>query len=277
AASLNLIFEDHFDSAVIIHADEYSVTHAISNLIDNAIKYTKRGFIKIVLCSGLNDDVLVKVKDSGIGMKEEYLEHLFEPYRQEDMGYGRAYEGVGLGLSLVKQFLALNDAQIIVESKRDFGTTFTVSFTKSRNNGKEAPAILKITRKVEPREQSVKSLVLVVEDDLINQVTIRNFLANNYRAIVIASSDDAVDVLEKNNFDFIQMEISIRGSKNGLELTNELKSRIEFKHIPIIAITAHAFDKDRQNALAAGCDEYLSKPFTKVELLNMLATFSGSN
>lgn len=277
AASLNLSFEDHFDSAVIIHADEYSVTHAISNLIDNAIKYTKRGFIHIVLCSGPNDEVQIKVKDSGIGMKKEYLEHLFEPYRQEDMGYGRAYEGVGLGLSLVKQFLALNDAQISVESKRDFGTTFTVSFTKSINNGKEAPAVLKITRKVEPREQAVKSLVLVVEDDLINQITIKNFLTSMYRTIVIASSDEAVDVLEKNNVDFILMDISIRGSKNGLELTNELKLRREFKHIPIIAITAHAFDKDRQNALVAGCDEYLSKPFTKNELLNMLATFSGSN
>lgn len=272
-ASLNLSFENHFDNAILLNADEYSVTHAISNLIDNAIKYTKKGFITLILCSGNDGEVHVKVKDSGIGMKSEYLVHLFEPYRQEEMGYGRAYEGVGLGLSLVKQFLALNHARIAVESEKDFGTTFTITFNYAKRITKTVAVAEKLTAKVELKEQTQKQVVLIVEDDLINQITITNFLASKYKTLVIASSDEAVDVLKSNNVDLILMDISIRGSKNGLELTKELKLQNEFRHIPIIAITAHAFDKDRQNSLAAGCDEYLSKPFTKDELLTMLANF----
>ncbi|MCK9426843.1 MAG: response regulator, partial [Ignavibacteriaceae bacterium] len=71
--------------------------------------------------------------------------------------------------------------------------------------------------------------------------------------------------------DLILMDISIQGGKNGLELTTELKASKEYQHIPIIAVTAHAFHKDRQNALEAGCDDYLSKPFTKEALLEMMA------
>ncbi|MFA6980848.1 MAG: PAS domain S-box protein [Ignavibacteriaceae bacterium] len=273
SASLELTFENHFDEAILLIADEYSITHAISNLIDNAIKYTKEGFITLVLSAGNNGEVLVKVKDSGIGMTDEYLKHLFEPYRQEEMGYGRAYEGVGLGLSLVKQFLELNNAQVSVESKKDIGTTFIITFTKTLRQKKIKAIEEKIHTKVEPQSQLEKQLVLVVEDDIINQITISNFLASKYKTLVIASSDEAFEVLEKNSVNLILMDISIRGSKNGLELTKALKSNGNFRHIPIIAITAHAFDKDRQNSLAAGCNEYLSKPFTKDELLTMLAKF----
>ncbi len=272
-SSLELKFENHFDKAILLTADEYSITHAISNLIDNAIKYSKEGPITLSLSPGKDGEVLVKVKDNGIGMTEEYLKHLFEPYRQEEMGYGRAYEGVGLGLSLVKQFLELNEAQISVESKKGMGTTFTITFTKTSRQKKKKEIKEKVQTKVEEQRISEKQLVLVIEDDLINQVTISSFLASKYKTIVIASSDEAIKVLENHNVDFILMDISIRGSKNGLELTKELKTKENFRHIPIIAITAHAFDKDRQNSLAAGCDEYLSKPFTKEALLNMLANF----
>ena len=111
-------------------ADEYSIIMAISNLLDNAIKYTNEGFIKITLYKGNNDDTILDVKDTGIGISEEYLDKIFEPYLQEQMGYGRAYEGVGLGLSLVKKVLNLNDADIKIESKKGEGTTFSINFGK---------------------------------------------------------------------------------------------------------------------------------------------------
>lgn len=273
SASLELTFENNCDEEIFLMADEYSITHTISNLLDNAIKYTKEGSINLMLTPGKEGEILVKVKDSGIGMKDEYLKHLFEPYQQEEMGYGRAYEGVGLGLSLVKQFMDLNNGQISVESKKEFGTTFTLTFTKKLKAQAKKEIKKKDHFKIEGQTSSEKPLVLVVEDDLINQVTITNFLASKYKTIVISSSDEALKVLENNDVHFILMDISIRGSKNGLELTKELKEIESFRHIPIIAITAHAFDKDRQNSLAAGCNEYLSKPFTKEELLSTLAKF----
>src|ERR1035437_712174 len=115
--SLKLIYESKYENAIIF-ADEYTVILAISNLIDNAIKYTIKGFINVILRKGNNDDIILDVKDTGIGINEKYLENMFEPYRQEQMGYERAYEGLGLGLSLVKQVLALNNAKVFVESKK---------------------------------------------------------------------------------------------------------------------------------------------------------------
>lgn len=270
-AGLDLLFENLLGEVIVL-ADEYSITHALSNLLDNALKFTNQGFIKLCMCSGNNEEVLLKISDTGIGMKPEYLEYLFEPYRQEEMGYGRAYEGVGLGLSLVKHFLTLNNAHISVESKKDEGSTFTVVFTKviSRNNVSETPGIIAPIEEV--KEEINRKLVLVVEDDLINQVAIANFLESKYNSIVISSSDAAYDVLAKNSIDLILMDISIRGSKNGLELTKEIKALEAYRHIPIIAVTAHAFDKDRQNAFAAGCNEYLAKPFTRTALLSLIET-----
>ncbi|MHB1688715.1 MAG: ATP-binding protein [Ignavibacteriaceae bacterium] len=111
---------------VNIFADDYSITQAISNLIDNAIKYTPKGFVKVVLYKEVVDKITLDIIDSGIGISENYIGHIFEPYTQEVVGYSRPYEGIGLGLSLVKKFIDLNGASISVKSKKGKGTTFTI-------------------------------------------------------------------------------------------------------------------------------------------------------
>ncbi|MFA6598113.1 MAG: PAS domain S-box protein [Ignavibacteriaceae bacterium] len=268
--NLELLFDNRCGETKII-GDEYSITQAISNLIDNAVKYTQKGFVTISLLDKSDDALILEIKDSGIGISHEYLEHLFEPYRQEEMGYGRSYEGVGLGLALTKKYFELNKAVLSVESKKGEGTIFTVTFKKVMKPMGETDIPKKITTKVEPENGEKKRLVLLVEDDYINQVTTKRFLQNGYNILMTDSSDEALNILKENKVDIILMDISIGGSRDGLELTKELKASKEYQHIPIIAVTAHAFDKDRQNALAAGCDTYLSKPFTKVSLLEMIA------
>jgi CheY-like chemotaxis protein len=119
-------------------------------------------------------------------------------------------------------------------------------------------------------EELRKKVVLLVEDDLMNQVTIRRFIEKKYRVIITASSDEAMEIVKKEKIDIILMDISIKGSRNGLELTKELKASREFSHIPVIAVTAHAFEEDKQNALEAGCDSYLAKPFSLNQLLNKI-------
>ena len=269
--NLELIFDNQCKDTKII-GDEYSITQAITNLIDNAIKYTKKGFVKITLAKNDGNQILFEITDSGIGMSDDYLEHIFEPYRQEEMGYGRSYEGLGLGLSLVKKFLDLNNAQISVQSKKNEGTTFKVNFTTVLKPKKKSALPEKIINKVENIVGEQNRTVLIVEDDFFNQITTKKFLQNCYSTLITDSSDDTVAILKKNKVDIILMDISIGGSKDGLELTKELKASKEFRHIPIIAVTAHAFDKDRQTALAAGCDAYLSKPFTKESLLEKMDT-----
>jgi PAS domain S-box-containing protein len=270
--SIELSFQNNFGDKAII-ADQYSITMAISNLIDNAIKYTDKGSINVILHIGDNDDLILDVKDTGIGIDKEYLDYLFEPYRQEQMGYGRAYEGIGLGLSIVKKVLEMNKAVISVVSKKGEGTTFSINFGKVEllvlnKSNTDIPANI-----LPSPDEIQKVVVLLVEDDLINQVTIKKFIRNRYIVITTDSSDEAMEILKKGKIDLILMDISIRGSKNGLELTKDLKESKEFSHIPVIAVTAHAFEVDRQNALKAGCDSYLVKPFTRESLLNMMSVY----
>jgi PAS domain S-box-containing protein len=127
--SLSLTFQNNCGKANLF-ADEYSIITAISNLIDNAIIYTNRGSVNIILYKQENDDIKLDVKDTGIGIDREFLDKMFDPYLQEQMGYGREYEGLGLGLSLVKKILILNNISINVESKKGEGSTFTLNFGK---------------------------------------------------------------------------------------------------------------------------------------------------
>lgn len=131
--SLKLSFESSIGE-VFINADEYSVTQIISNLIDNAIKYTKEGFVKVTLNKNSDNEAVVKVSDSGIGISKDFLKNIFEPYVQEEMGYSRAYDGIGLGLALVKKFSDMNNARVHIESVKGKGTTVIVNFGKVLHN-----------------------------------------------------------------------------------------------------------------------------------------------
>lgn len=124
--NLNLVYDNKSNNSIIF-GDSYSVYQIFSNLIDNAIKFTNKGTIKILLYNE-NENVVCKVEDSGIGISEEYLPILFTPFSQEQQGYTRSFEGNGLGLALVKKYCELNNAQIYCESKKGVGSIFTVIF-----------------------------------------------------------------------------------------------------------------------------------------------------
>jgi PAS domain S-box-containing protein len=112
------------DTKVI--ADEYSITQIFANLIDNAIKYTKKGKVEILLGKNSTGNIMVEIKDTGIGMSKEFLPKLFEPFVQEVRGFSRTYDGNGLGLALVKKYCEINNASIEVESEKNVGSTFRV-------------------------------------------------------------------------------------------------------------------------------------------------------
>lgn len=105
-----------------------------SNLLDNAIKFTPRGRVELTLHTEQNGDVLFTIKDSGIGIAEEYLPHLFEPFSQEEQNYTRRFEGNGLGLALVKKYCELNKATISCDSKKGEGSVFHVLFPGPSQN-----------------------------------------------------------------------------------------------------------------------------------------------
>lgn len=122
---LNLSFSSHTNSA-IVKADKYTVQQIFQNLISNAIKYTKLGSVDVVVFR--TDRIFVEIKDTGIGMSEEYQKNLFHSFSQEDVGQRREFEGNGLGLALVKKYIEINNADIKVKSEKEKGSTFTVIF-----------------------------------------------------------------------------------------------------------------------------------------------------
>jgi len=121
----------------MIIADYYSVMQIFQNLIGNAIKYTLKGSVNVSLDDFNEEKLQVVVKDTGIGISKEYIANLFAPFSQEDVGYKREFEGNGLGLALVKKYVEINNADILVESQKDRGSTFTVIFNKKSMNSNE--------------------------------------------------------------------------------------------------------------------------------------------
>lgn len=125
--NLDFTFDESLGGS-LIYADAYSFTTIMQNLLDNAIKYTRHGSVSVIAASAENSMVSVTVKDTGIGMSEEYMEKLFRPFTQEIMGYSRPFEGNGLGLALTKRLLELNKGDIRVRSTKGHGTEVTIFF-----------------------------------------------------------------------------------------------------------------------------------------------------
>ena len=127
--SIELKFDVVVDLPEVM-VDEYTITQAFQNLIDNAIKYTNKGCVEISMHKN-EDKISVDIKDTGIGISESYIQKLFEPFSQEDVGYTRKFEGTGLGLALTKKYIELNNAELLVKSKKDEGTTFTINLKQA--------------------------------------------------------------------------------------------------------------------------------------------------
>ncbi|MFZ1728954.1 MAG: PAS domain S-box protein [Bacteroidota bacterium] len=274
AKNITLSFTNEMNNAEIL-ADEYCIVQSLHNLMDNALKYTEKGSIKVRVFRGESGKICMSISDTGVGISPEYLDSVFQPYTQEDTGYSRSYDGIGLGLSLVKRYAELNKASVELESAKGSGTTVTMSFPAT-------PGAAEILMPDSPPERVEESAsepetkmhqpisLLLVEDDSLTVEFMRTILSRQFTVHTSASAEEAVVMLGQHKIDLILMDISLSGEKNGIELTMELKASPEWAHIPIVAATAHAFPEDRQHCLDAGCDEYISKPIRKDQLIAII-------
>lgn len=274
--SLYLEFENKCENAVVT-ADEYCITQAISNLIDNAIKYTETGGIVIILEDNVQGYKL-HIHDTGIGISKEYLPHIFDPYTQEQSGYNRKFDGVGLGLSLVKRYLNLNGAAISVTSRKNAGSTFTIKFLSGSKRSKTETSdnhngYIQNVQTLNSYS-SEKASILIVEDDSINQMYMKAVL-KKYSVKCVFTAANALDELNSKKYDLILMDISLKGKMNGLDLTQIIKADKKLSGIPVIAVTGHTSPGDIQNCYNAGCDGFLSKPFNNHELISKIELLLG--
>ena len=257
--------------------DQHCLSSALTNLINNAIKFTEAGSVSVRLFRGIDGRLCIEVRDTGLGIDPSYLNVLFEPFSQERSGYTRQFEGTGLGLALTKSYLVLNGANLAAVSEKNRGSVFTIEFPIACEidaDGQDLrPSHL---HKVLP-SGSVAPYALVVEDDPDSQELMKTLLGGHYPVLLASSADEARSKLEPapQTVGFILMDISLRGSEDGLALTRRLREDQRFQKTPIIALTAHAMSGSRRQANLAGCNAYLTKPVDRSELFATIERLIG--
>jgi PAS domain S-box-containing protein len=268
--------------AAIVYADRYCIDQAVSNVIDNAIKFTREGEVTVRVYN-VDRRVCIEIADTGIGISPEYLPKVFSVFSQEATGYTRPFDGLGLGLSLTKRYVELNRGSITVKSRKGKGSTFTLQFL-----GDSIDETLPLTEEIHTvmpvvsREQGPEDVVglrtvLFVEDDEETQEYMTSLLSQEYNLRLAANAVSAWSILEAEDVHLILMDLSLQGEEDGITLTRRIRADERFAAIPIIAVTAHAFPKDRQQSLEAGCNAYFAKPFQIEALKESMRMYLGQD
>ncbi len=264
---LKIIFSPVEDDMVL--SDQAGLYIAFGNIIDNALKFTRKGSVHITVSKDERNKLVVTIADTGIGISEDYLNQLFGQSTHELIGFNRSNEGLGLGLPVAKKILESSGATISVKSIKDKGTTFTICFDEDyiKKNITKVPTGEDVDTPVQIKR---KPLILSVEDDIDNQLYLLTILKRDYIVIPAASAVQALKIFETETFDIVLMDISLKKGLNGMALTRIIRAGQKNPDVPVIAVTGHAFSKDYQNALEAGCSDFLAKPFVKEQLLKKI-------
>jgi PAS domain S-box-containing protein len=254
-----------------IIADSRRMQQIIMNFISNAIKFTTRGYIKIVVKSDKRSKRLkVSVKDTGFGIPKNKQNLLFQRFIQLDSKYSRKFTGAGLGLAISKQLVETMGGTIGVDSKYRQGSTFW--FTLPLNLRLSPKKLIKKIKPSLDKDISIKPThILLLEDNLVNQEVTKVMIENLGCSLdIVDNGKEALKMFKKHDYGMIISDISLPGM-SGIEVIQKIRAQeTSIEHIPIIALTAHAFEEDHKNCLDAGADEVLTKPVMQDDLKMML-------
>ena len=254
--------------------DPTKLSQILFNLIGNALKFTEKGFVELVITEieGTESESLLKfsVIDSGIGISKDKIDSIFESFNQASNETTRKYGGTGLGLTITRRLVELQGGQITAESIVSKGSEFTFSLKyKKANQIIESPVALNI-KNISP--DFLKDInILLVEDNELNQLLAVKVFEKWDKKIDIANNGvEAIEKISTNFYDIILMDIQMPGM-DGIELTRYIRSSMgEKSNIPIIALTAHATKGEERRCFENGVNDYLSKPYNFDVLLNKL-------
>ncbi|GKS65395.1 hypothetical protein YTPLAS72_26990 [Nitrospira sp.] len=281
----------HMDSDIPAYllGDPTRLSQVLVNLVGNAVKFTDLGSVEVSVTSeNLNapqHGLSITVRDTGIGISPELQTHIFDAFSQADGSTTRKYGGTGLGLAIVKQLVMLMGGRIDLESRAGEGSTFRFTACFTRCEPVQAPVSLSAvatTVRVVPTDQPVPSPremhILLVEDNPVNREVASGMLETfGCRIDFSENGKEALTATETKTYDLIFMDCQMP-EMDGLTATRLIRER-EAKamsvagvpRVPIVALTAHAMQGDRELCIAAGMDDYLTKPFTLTQLEQVLA------
>ena len=255
-----------------VHGDGRRLMQVLLNLASNAVKFTFSGgvTVRVGAAPAADDAVLLRTEivDSGIGIDPASLERMFEPFTQADASTTRVYGGTGLGLAISRELVALMGGTIGARSTPGGGSTFWFEVQLERPR-RAAHAIVDATlpEPTWPRQPRV----LVAEDNQVNQIVAARTLERcGCQVDIVENGRDALHALEQRDYDIVLMDCQMP-EMDGYQATTELRRREhDRRHTPVIAMTAHAMDGDRERCLEAGMDDYISKPMRYAELADTL-------
>ncbi len=276
----------------IVMGDPIKLKQIINNLISNAVKFTDNGEVAVEVTltreSDKDIELFMEIRDSGIGMNEKEINEVFKPFVQADSNFTRQYGGTGLGLAICKRLVEMMGGSIELKSEEGKGSTFRINLRLAKAEKMEFYKYSNSTiyeksnldDKLEEDDVIVirggglnnNIRILLVEDNEINIRLFINILKVRWLKCDIALNGiEALAAYEKNKYDIIFMDCQMP-MMDGYEVTKKIRNT-ENKHIPIIAMTAHAMQGDREKCLEAGMDDYLTKPFGFNQVIDMLQKY----
>ncbi len=258
-----------------LNGDYVRLKQIVVNLLTNAVKYTKEGFVEFKVNTVKKDNVcrlIISVKDSGIGIKKENIDKLFTKFERFDLEKNMTIEGTGLGLAITKKLVDLMHGSIVVDSVYGKGSTFTVAIDQRIVNKEKKKEEVKEIKEVKVVSGKGKK-VLIVDDNLINlKVAARLLSTYKIETESVTSGFDCLKKIEEgNSYDLILMD-DMMPKMSGIETFKKLQEMDNF-NIPVIALTANAIAGMKEKYLNEGFNDYLSKPIDKKELERVLKTY----
>lgn len=276
ARQKNLSFFCRLDDQIpkIISGDSIKLNQILFNLVGNSLKFTDEGFVQLdVKLKELSDKkciVQFKVIDTGIGIDKKHQEKIFSAFSQVESDTTRRYGGTGLGLTIVKKLVELQNGSIDLTSAVGKGTTFIVELSfglaneENLNNNKEEEG------QAQYNFENLK--ILLAEDNLVNQLVTSDLLKGQNAVVTIAvNGQEAIDLFRENDYDMILMDMQMP-HMDGYQAMKIIRDEFPSskKEIPITALTAHAFEGELNKCLEYGANFYLSKPFRPVQLFDII-------
>lgn len=280
---LQIFFQD--EPIPLFSTDVQALKHIISNLLDNAVKYTDKGFIKLIQKTE-DKEVVLSVKDTGIGIDKAFLKDIFEPFRPHSLGYTKTtYQGAGLGLPLARQMLDMMGGSIEIQSEKTLGSTVTIyiPLTPALPDQKDEVPTAQADIKKEKPIKLVKRLghILIVDSDYLNNMLIKKMMADVHHLSFAVTEEELIAVINeavktKNLFDIIIINTDFKTENGGVRLFKKLKETYpDLQKTPFIALfDVFEIGKDMK-MLKIGFKAYLNKPIIKEKLFNSVNTSIG--
>nr|WP_282448204.1 ATP-binding protein [Marinobacter goseongensis] len=237
----------------------------LNNLLSNAIKFTDDGSVKVGV-SRVGGNVKIDVIDTGIGMSKEGLHRIFSPFSQADTDTTRLYGGTGLGLTLCRQLIERMHGQILVDSEVGRGTHFTVTLPLPVYETALTEPEPAATRENNAAAGSAALAILLVEDNQVNQLVASSLLRKLGHTVDLAENGKrALQAMENRTYDMVLMDCQMP-VMDGYEATRQIRENPAWKTLPVIAVTANVMQGDRENCLASGMNDYITKPYNRNDL-----------